>query len=596
MAKRTATVRLANSTEIYFRIVASASHRALAKIGPDVDVQRLFGAARSRNVRVMIEAAESLEIQQYSSELDQFVKTQLVALVKKFPFTRSELPGFNPEAAAWKKFLAAEHRCKRVNQRSSLLHHGVGFPYGDMVVSMRKYVRRVLGSTPNLPRIYALCDWGPGANVGVTGDRTNLARKFLARQWTVTPLALSYATQALWSHDQLRRLILPGKGDIVCLDRDLFSDLVKSRCALVTYNNVSFVPKTFKTHRSIASEPLLNGFLQKGVDNYMRERLTAFAGIDLQDQEPNKLMARTGSCTEVNPWCTIDLSSASDSISVGLAKTLLPPDWFELLNSLRSHQYNYRGQVHTYQKFVSMGNGFCFPLQTVLFAAVCHAVSEVAEAAETFRVYGDDIIVRQSGALLAIELLRYLGFRTNTDKTNVVGPFRESCGADWYSGQDIRPVYVDYRFESNQDLYKFHNSTLRSERTMEFFSYVREDLRNTCPKEVRFVRPVHGNADSCFTTGRDEVLSSEHTSWDRRTWAWRWREVLTTPVRDKLEGLDPKICNVLEYLAVLRGSTSSSPLAIRRKTRARVRNVSYWGLPGSIPWVGADPDRGETPY
>lgn len=592
--KRTAIVPLRDPERIYAQVLVAASDRALEILGEDPLIRKLPGLVRSRSWVDVIRLTESLETQQYSSVLDQYVKTQLVALVKRYPFTRDEAPGYNPEAAAWKKFQKAEHRCKRVNQRSAVLRNGDGFRHWEFFPVMREFIRNVLGRKPNYTRIYDLCNYCPGASVGVSGGRTNLGRKFSAKKWSVTRLALPTVTAALWQQDQLRHLIL-GPEEIVCLDYEEFAARVKARCDVVTHNNISFVPKTFKTFRSIASEPLLNGYLQKGIDEYIRERLLT-VGLDLTDQHTNAEMARLGSLGGFNPYVTIDLSSASDSIASSVVKLLLPSEWYSLLNCARSHWYKYKGVKHPYHKFVSMGNGFCFPLQTLIFASIAHASCVLNRAPVDFRVYGDDIIVRQSEALQCLDVLKHLGFRSNPDKTFLTGPFRESCGADWYNGLDIRPAYLDYRFTTNVDLYKFHNSTLASDLTYGFFEPIRELLLKACPTEVRFVRPFHGNPDAAFTVSLDRAMSSQSMHWDRKTFAWKWKEVRTTPIRDHLESVDPVLCNRLEYLAVLGGSSSRVPLAVRRKTQASVRRVSYWGPPGEGPWKDAAPNRGESPY
>lgn len=566
-----------------------------------------LGAIRARKWTRVIELADALDNVEHVGVLDSYVKAQLVALVKKYPFTSSEAPGFNPEATAWKKFLAAEHRCKRVNQRQAALRNGDGFRYSDILQDMRRYIRTVLGSRPNMERIYSLCDFGPGASVGVSGNLTNLARKLLAGRWSCTRLTLPYATQALWKHDQIRHHILSRNSgaSLVCYDYELFARIVAERVELVTHNNVNFVPKTFKTKRSIASEPLLNGFVQKGIDQYMRERLALrhcvpgdeqpLPVLDLSDQSLNSEMARVGSLGGVNPYVTIDLTSASDSLPISVVKLLLPPAWYDLLDRTRSHCYRYRGGIYTYHKFVSMGNGFCFPLQTVIFAAICYAVAKAHAQPVDFRVYGDDIIVRRTVAAECLEVLKHLGFRNNPDKTFIFGPFRESCGTDWYCGLDIRPVYLDYRLDSNVDLYKFHNSTLATDLTYGLFAEVREQLRVACPEEVRFVRPYHGNADSAFTVEKDVAMSSKFMAWVRSRWAWSWTELETTPLEDKLFGYDPGLCNELRYLAVLRGSSSRVPLTVRRKTKVRLRRKAYWGLPAEMSWKAADPDRGDNP-
>lgn len=579
--------------QLYAEVLSSVLIRSQPYLTP-TEFKAWTGKVRARDWLGLIQLAESFDNTEYVGVLDQYVKTQLVALVKKYPFTREEAPGFDPKLAAWKKFCAAEHRCKRVNQRSAALRNGDGFRYPEILRDMREYIYKVLGSKPRFSSVYDKCDFGPGASVGVTGDRTNLGRKLLSERWTVTRLALPYCTRALWQHEQIRGLIMGPEP--TCYTYEQFAQRVAARARLVTHNNISFVPKTFKTERSIASEPLLNGFIQKGIDQYMRERL-ALHGLDLSDQEPNQLMARAGSFNTGNPYCTIDLSSASDSISSSIVKILLPPDWFDLLDRTRSHVYAYRGKHYVYHKFVSMGNGFCFPLQTLIFAAVAYACSKRHGSPVDFRVYGDDIILRRSDAPLALEVLRYLGFRHNPEKTFLFGPFRESCGTDWYGGLDIRPVYLDFRLENNTDLFKFHNSTLCHDLAYGIFTEARLRLRDACPAEVRFVRPYHGNADSAFTVERDVALSSPHVRWVRNRWAYAWKEVLTTPFRDNiwLDGYDPIACNNVEYLAVLRGSSTRVPLAVRRKTRASVRRKSYWGLPAEISWKGAYDVRGESP-
>jgi hypothetical protein len=212
-----------------------------------------------------------------------------------------------------------------------------------------------------------------------------------------------------------------------------------------------------------------------------------------------------------------------------------------------------------------------------------------------FRVYGDDIIVRQSDALVVLELLKFIGFKSNPEKTYLVGRFRESCGTDWYCGQDVRPAYLDFRLTTNIDLYKFHNATLRSSYTMEFFRRTRECLVRECPDEVRFLRPYHGNQDGAFTVPLDLAMHCKFVRWSRRSFSWRWLEVSHRPVRDRLRGYDPLLCNKLEYLAVLRGGSSGLPLSVRRKARASVRSLSYWGVEGCNPFLPEGVLPGESP-
>lgn len=577
------------SHEIHSKLVTQALHR----LEPLVDrplFLRLEGNLRARNWVGLLEAAGSLDAVQ-PGVVKHYVYQQFLALVKKYPYTTDELPGFDPELVAWKKFLATEHLCKRVNQRFRALRKSWNC-YSEYFSIMSSYISRVIGVAPVMDEVYDLCDFGPGASVGVSGDFTNIGRKLSSECWSVSPLALSFSIGALWKHEQIRTYILGAEP--VCFDLEKFKSIVKSRVEMVSHNKISFVPKSYKTFRSIATEPLLNGYLQKGIDQYLRRRL-ARVGLDLRDQQVNSLMALDGSMGGDNPYCTIDLSSASDSLSREVVKYLVPEDWYSLLDCARSHSFLYKGVKTPYHKFVSMGNGFCFPLQTIIFASVCYAVCVMNGSPIDFRVYGDDIVVRQSDALVVLELLKFLGFKSNPEKTFLTGPFRESCGTDWYCGWDVRPAYLDYRFDSNVDLFKFHNATLRSRFVMDFFHASRDSLVRLCPDEVRFLRPYHGNPDSAFTVPMDKAMHSKFVRWDRHLFAWRWLEVLSTPFRDRLPDVEPSLCNKLEYLSILRGSKSSIPLAARRKTRASVRSCSYWGADGSEPIVPFGVLPGESP-
>lgn len=206
------------------------------------------------------------------------------------------------------------------------------------------------------------------------------------------------------------------------------------RLRLTDFNRVAFVPKNYKTHRSIAAEADLNLPFQLAIDHHIKAQLRR-VGIDLGSQKRNVDLARKGSID--GSVATIDLSMASDTLSYELVKQLFPVKWYQLLDMLRAKGYKLKGEAGLYHKFSSMGNGFTFPVETLVFYAACKAAgSDVA------CVYGDDIIVETECAQRVISILRFIGFRTNKEKTFVDGKFRESCGADFYEGTNIRPFFI----------------------------------------------------------------------------------------------------------------------------------------------------------
>jgi hypothetical protein len=104
-----------------------------------------------------------------------------------------------------------------------------------------------------------------------------------------------------------------------------------------------------------------------------------------------------------------------------------------------------------------MGNGYTFPLETLIFwglaAACCDRDSDAT-------VYGDDIIIPSDRFELLAEILRYAGFILNVGKSFHVGPFRESCGKDYFKGIDVRPFYAK-GWVSAQLLFVLHNFYVR---------------------------------------------------------------------------------------------------------------------------------------
>lgn len=530
-------------------------------------VRPISGFIRNEDVRGLVDYADSLSKQQYGDATTHFVANQFAYLIKKYPFP-SGLNPFKPDQEAWAKFQSSEDKCRLVNEyfdKEFLTDSSVQWHFQEM----RSFISYVIGLEPCLTEIYEVCDFGPGASVGVHGNATNLARK-LASDWSVSPSALHYARSAVYTNFHfLEALAAPHCNGIMCIDVEKLNSFFAERIDIVRHNKIAFVPKTVRTNRSIAVEPLLNGYVQKGVDNVLRKRLRRI-GIDLSVQARNQEFAYLGSLSDCDEsFVTIDLSAASDSVSIGLCRELLPPEWFSLLDHLRSVEYSYGGAIKRYHKFCSMGNGFCFPLETLLFSAACKATG-CGKPGTDFLVYGDDIICRRKHAKELIALLERMGFAVNTDKTFIEGPFRESCGRDWFEGKDVRPFVLDFALDSLSAIFKFLNLSRRSSATSQFFEGVREFLYSLIPDNYLFKRPFPGPADTAITVDKDEFMTSPFAWWNKNYQAWEWKELITFPLPD--EGWEREV-NAVQALtmAALSGASSSEPFTLRRKTRTAVK-------------------------
>lgn len=539
-------------------------------------VHALRAYFRAKRYDLALSFADSLSAQKYSDATTHFVANQFASLIKKYPWD-PKVVKTNPETKAIRTFQRFEHRCKRLNQKFAL-YDSIRSPFEESLRKMRSFIWHLLGESPPIHRIIDNAAFGAGASLGVHGSATNLQRKVLADEWTVTPGAFTLSYQALMSNPHLRDLLLEGRNGISCYDWDKAKAAFQLKAKVVTNNKISFVPKTALTHRAIAVEPLLNGYLQKGTDVVMRKALLRI-GIDLSDQSKNQRMARQGSLDDSDDgFCTIDLSSASDCISIGLVRNLLPPDWFYFLDQTRSKSYELDGKRYVYNKFCSMGNGFCFPLETLVFAACCHAVGAGVPGTD-FSVYGDDIIIRKRHAENVLRLLKVLGFVPNTNKTFLQGPFRESCGADWFEGLDVRPYTLDYSLDSLGNLFKWLNLTRRNEMTTRFFEGT-EAVIASIPHNFRFWRPFKGNPDSGIDAFGGEHLTSPNCFFERKEQIWYCRELISVPISDMRYKPDAYRRDSADMYALLSGVRSERykvKYTFRRKTRTTITFTGYSG-------------------
>jgi hypothetical protein len=207
-------------------------------------------------------------------------------------------------------------------------------------------------------------------------------------------------------------------------------------------------------------------FFQLGAGECLERLLLKGHNIDLSKQpNRNKYLARGGSVN--GEFATIDLRSASDTISTTLVQHLLPRELFSLLDLIRSREVEVDKQWVPLHMFSSMGNGFTFPLQTLIFAALVRAAYKVLGLSPrtawlecNYSVFGDDIICHKSAYNFVCQVLEGCGFFVNDQKSYNTGSFRESCGGDYFKGFDIRAVYLR-KIHGPQDLYSAFNRLTR---------------------------------------------------------------------------------------------------------------------------------------
>lgn len=406
-------------------------------------------------------------------------------------------PSAEKEAVTWKRFHEAERLCLDTN---SWVPKTFSFDPFWRSVSMR--IRDLLGvlSWDECARNFG---FGPGSTTRLPRRIAYAAYKYSGQPESTLGNAVlascAIRMNPMWTH-------------IVHSSAEDPDNLVR----VVPGNSVITVPKNYKTDRTIAKEPDMNIYVQKGLGAVIRRKLKS-VGIHLDDQRRNQEGARIGSLT--GQLATIDLSMASDTVALELVSFLLPNDWWWALEQCRSPVGVLPdGTLMRYQKVSSMGNGFTFELETLIFWAICQQVCNpnINEMDSRILVYGDDIVVPTDQAGEVLRRLWQAGFKPNLDKTFVDGPYRESCGKHYFQGCDITPFYVRKPVRSLDRLFLLHNNVYRwCDRTGQDLQEVLTRLRKLAPARWREPRLPDGFGDGAFIGTVDQLrLDSHPRGWE----------------------------------------------------------------------------------
>jgi hypothetical protein len=393
--------------------------------------------------RKLSDSERTFLLDSIDSWIDGLPDSPAVMSIRRSIFKKLRARTRDPKLAlqAKHKFLETEVKCKATNARVSLSVRGVK-PYGEsdvLYIASRK-ISQILGNF-SVDEMLTRARFGKGATFRCRGTDVSKARKFGLTDVSAEfkNLASSLlAAYPLWA------------GSLADTDLPVCPVLEP-----VPGGRYASVPKDQTTDRSIIIEPTINSWFQQGIGRTIRARLKHKVAVDLSDQTVNRELAKLGSLTD--DLATVDLSSASDLISTKLVYDLLPPDWYYWLDITRSRRVLVDGEWHVLEKFSSMGNGFTFDLQSLIFYALGYAVASL-EGYNPYwvNVFGDDIVIPSGIKDRFLKLFDACGFEPNVNKSFFEGPFRESCGHDYYLGKNIRGVYL-HDLETDIDVLKVHN-------------------------------------------------------------------------------------------------------------------------------------------
>lgn len=234
--------------------------------------------------------------------------------------------------------------------------------------------------------------------------------------------------------------------------RQCTSSLTRTR-----YCKAVSVPKTYKARRIIAEEQTHRQIEMYPAFCELDRCIASSTGkygtagrITLHDQSRNQRLAKQGSVD--GSLATIDLSAASDSVTVSLVRSVFPSEILKQWDALRSEYVEVKGRKHTLHLYSTMGSRLTFPIETIIFWAIAVAGTETVcrythtrFTADSISVYGDDIIVPVFAYDTVIEFLEACGFEVNPDKSYASGCYRESCGEEYHAGYNVSSHYYPRR-------------------------------------------------------------------------------------------------------------------------------------------------------
>jgi hypothetical protein len=481
------------------------------------DKNKILGAIRAKDLAGLKEMCNGLTKPHYGESRKVYLdRVQLAALIKKYPKLSDETGHSRDQAL--KSFDLAEKQCETMN--GGLEDVDLDKNTKLVLYKAQGIIKGVLGRF-DMAKAMKKCKFGPG--MSLLTDQTSEFGKLRANQYSC-------------SNEFVARLT-----KMVSLEKPEFC----GQPTVVPYNRVTVVPKTAWTDRTIAIEPLMNMFFQLGVGEYMSQRIRLRTKIDIRDQGPNQRAARDAIR---NDSATVDLSAASDSLSFRLVYRLLAkvPDWRHYLSMLRSENYlDPRDEVvKVYEKWSSMGNGYTFPLETLLFYGLAQATVNVMKYNADVIVYGDDIILPSACYNQLCRIFEALGLKVNQEKSFSRGSFFESCGCDYLDGVDVRPYFLKAVPTKTTQVYHLVNSLKACEQN--FFD-AQQYLIELLHKEETF----YGPPASLLDARPDRYIEVPNPN----AWTTRWNKKLQ---RTEIKGIVYKARNFRNYIE--RGSFSDNPV------------------------------------
>jgi hypothetical protein len=313
---------------------------------------------------------------------------------------------------------------------------------------------------------------------------------------------------------------------------------------------VVFVPKTMVGPRVIAIEPSSMQFVQQGLMDYIVKRVETHRltnrSIRFRDQSVNQRLAHDAS--KCKSLATLDLKDASDRVHMLLVRRIFEGsgilDYLEAARSLHATLPDGRNVI--LNKFASMGSAICFPVEAMVFytliQAAMHLQDGVRPSSSSIRrfsrridIYGDDIIIPVDYTDAVVQYLESYALKVNVDKSFRDGFFRESCGADYYNGYAVKPVYSRQIPHDAAREWQAEHVLAWTSTANQFYElgmwHLTQAIRDMLERVLRSPIPrCRSDGEGIFFKS---LLFDTDLRWNRDLCGWKQRRIVYQPIKRK---------------------------------------------------------------